>query len=248
MGATVKYSHQYQSSDRSLFNLHDLEYWGISDQRSLTDLPSTRDSLQLAIDARNSYYSTTYNNTVVVTPEIDGEIHTESQKVYYIQIFLPLNIDHTRLFYQRGNIDAVLRRTTRIFNPNVSFRFADRKKHTDYQISYRQTTTAPSLVYRLDLTDDVDPLNIQLGNPFLKNTTVYFIDASFSRSQLPHYGNFSTYFFYRRVENALAYSVLYDSTPRPAFAPPGPTTSMGTGTSTETPATMVASTRKTASR
>ena len=211
MGATVKYSHQYQSSDRSLFNLHDLEYWGISDQRSLTDLPSTRDSLQLAIDARNSYYSTTYNNTVVVTPEIDGEIHTESQKVYYIQIFLPLNIDHTRLFYQRGNIDAALRRTTRIFNPNVSFRFADRKKHTDYQISYRQTTTAPSLVYRLDLTDDVDPLNIQLGNPFLKNTTVYFIDASFSRSQLPHYGNFSTYFFYRRVENALAYSVLYDS-------------------------------------
>ena len=211
VGGTVKYSHQYQSTDRSLFNLHDLEYWGIGDQRSLTDLPSTRDSLQLIIDARNSYYSTTYNNKVVFSADVDGEIHLENQKVIYIYMGFPLSIDHTRLFYQRGNIDAALRRTTRFFNPSVYLHFADRKKHTDYQISYRQTTTAPSLVYRLDLTDDVDPLNIQLGNPFLKNTTVYFIDASFSRSQLPHYGNFSTYFFYRRVENALAYSVLYDT-------------------------------------
>ena len=208
----VKYIHQYQSSDRSLFNLHDLEQWGIHDERSLKDLPSTRDSLQLAIDARNSYYSTTYNNTVVFTPQVYGEKFWDNNR-YKItfQLDLPINIDHTKLFYQRGNIDAIQKRTTHIFNPWIHLQFSDWKKYRNVTFNYSQNTTAPSLVYRLNLTDDVDPLNIQLGNPFLKNTTVYLVDASFSRSQLPHYGNFSTYFMYRRVGNALAYSVLYDT-------------------------------------
>ena len=212
LGGNVSYSHQYQSSDRSLFNLHDLEQWGIQDERALKELPSTRDSLQLAIDARNSYYSSSYNNTVEFSAKVDGEIHLNNQRhVIFIYINMPLNIDHTKLFYQRGTLDAVSNRTTRFFNPYVQLQLSDWEKHTDYRICYSQNTTAPSLVYRLDLTDDVDPLNIQRGNPFLKNTTVYLVDASFSRSQLPHYGNFSTYFFYRRVENALAYSVLYDT-------------------------------------
>ena len=91
--------------------------------------------MQLAIDARNSYYSTTYNNKVEFSADVDGEIHLENQKVIYIYMGFPLSIDHTRLFYQRGNIDAALRRTTRFFNPSVYLHFADRKKHTNYQIS-----------------------------------------------------------------------------------------------------------------
>ncbi len=210
VGGTVKYSHQYRSTDRSLFNLHNLEQWGADDRRSLTQLPSTRDSLQLALDARNSYYSTTYQNMVEVAPDIDGEIHTESQKVYYIKISLPLSIDHTRLFYQRGDIDAALRRTTRFLNPYVSFRVADWKKNTDFRIRYSHQITAPSLVYRLNLTDDVNPLNIQLGNDKLKNTMSHSLSAAFSRKRMKHQGSWSTELTYNLVRNALAHSVLYN--------------------------------------
>ena len=207
----AEYLHKYSSTDRNLFNLQRLDQWGIENNRNLTELPSTHDSLQLAQDAVNSYYSRTNDDNIVVALNMqqDKGFINDHYKLSFDFDF-PLTFNYNRLHYIRNQMDAIETRKKAIFNPRMWAQITY-KDNTQYSCSFSMNTTMPSLFYRLDVTDDVDPLNIQRGNPFLKNTTVYLVDASFSRSQLPHYGNFSTYFFYRRVENALAYSVLYDT-------------------------------------
>src|SRR5574344_1236948 len=56
LNPSIRYTHSYDSSDRDLFNLNKFEGWK---SHTLTDLPSTYDSLQMVMDGRNSYYSRT---------------------------------------------------------------------------------------------------------------------------------------------------------------------------------------------
>ena len=208
----IDYKHRYDSSDRSLFNLERLEQWGADDKRSLQELPSTRDSLQMAFDAANSYYSSTYENTLVPTLNVHGEmpLKDEAYRVC-IDMKMPFEINHTRLHYNRGDLQAELHRGTRFFNPNVDFSVYDDKRKMNYGIYLSTSTSAPSLVYRLDITDDVNPLYIQQGNESLRNTTSYYANVFVRRHSLPHYGSWSTSMNYNVVRNTVAMSVLYDS-------------------------------------
>ena len=209
---SVEYRHNYNSSDRTLFNLERLDKWGVDDGRSLTDLPSTRDSLQMAFDAANSYYSSTYENSVVTAVSIQGEVPIKDNAYRtYINVNLPLNTNHTKLYYDRGTLQAELHRVTRFFTPNANFSVYDYKRKMSYGIDISSYTSAPSLVYKLDITDDVNPLYIQRGNSSLKNTTSYYANVFVSRSGLPHYGSWSTSMNYNVVRNTVAMSVLYDS-------------------------------------
>ena len=208
----IEYRHNYSSSDRSLFNLERLEQWGVDDKRSLQELPSTRDSLQMAFDAANSYYSSTYENTVVPALNIQGEIPMKDEAYrLYIDVKMPFEINHTKLHYNRGDLQAELHRVTRFFKPNANFVLADRVKNMSYGIDMNCRSTAPSLVYKLDITDDVNPLYIQRGNSSLKNTTSYYTNVFVRRHSLPHYGSWSTSMNYNVVRNTVAMSVLYDS-------------------------------------
>ena len=204
----LSYQHRYHSNDRSLFQLQQLDYWDKDFSHALTELPSTRDSLLMASDARNSYYSSTYDNEFKFKVNFQGRFAFKGLLINY-NVNLPLELVHTKLYYQRGIMDEDVNRNTCFINPNGELNIFG-KKNTQYRIRYQQKTTAPSLIYHLDITDDVDPLNIRLNNSDLKNTTSYQGEFQFNKYNLPHQGFLSSYLSYQIVQNALAMGFLYD--------------------------------------
>lgn len=214
---SAKYEHSYNSSDHSLFNLNDLEGWGIDSDRALRSLPSTRDSLQICKDAVNSYYSRTYEDKYTIRMEPQhSRIKLNEQLVLVYDISLPLDIIHTRLRYQRNTLDASETRTKILFNPHGSINLRQEMENgnrpqNQYRFTFGKNTTLPSLVYRLNITDTSDPLNTTLGNAHLKNPTSYNLGLSFSRYNMPHYASVSTNLNYALVRHALAQGFLYDT-------------------------------------
>jgi hypothetical protein len=205
------YQHHYSSTDRSLFNLQKLADWGLPAHRELTELPSTYDSLQLARDGANSYYSHINENEEVFMIGVRGEelsLHDGSS--LNMNIYFPLSLKHTRLQYTRAAIDTVLTRNTDFLNPNVYLSLKT-KKMTTYTLYYAQATTAPSLVYRLDFKDDTDPLNIMLNNANLKNTTNHQLSLTFKKEKTKHQIMFSTDLNGFLTQHALAMGFVYDT-------------------------------------
>jgi hypothetical protein len=211
LDAKTTYQHHYSSTDRSLFNLQKLENWGESAYRELTELPSTYDSLQLASDAMNSYYSHTRENEeeIMVGAESNG-LKVSKGSSLYLSIFFPINLNQTNLHYKRAAIDTVLTRNNDFFKPSIFLRLRTEKK-TTYTFYYTQSTSAPSLVYRLDFKDDTDPLNIMLNNANLKNTTNHQLSLTFKKEKTKHQIMFSTDLNGFLTQHALAMGFLYDT-------------------------------------
>ena len=209
--AQGEYQHHYSSTDRSLFNLQNLENWAMSADRKLTELPSTYDSLLLARDAANSYYSHTRENEVTLLLYAFGndmQLHNGSS--LSMNITFPLSLIHTQLHYNRAAIDTVLTRNTRFLNPNIDITLKTKKKET-YTFNYAHTTTAPSLVYRLDFTDNTDPLEITQNNANLRNTTNFQSSVSYKKEIDKHQIVFATDLNGHAVKNALAMGFVYDT-------------------------------------
>jgi hypothetical protein len=209
--AKTMYQHHYSSTDRSLFNLQKLADWGQSAHRELTELPSTYDSLQLARDGANSYYSHINENEGIFRIGVMGEdmpLHNGSS--LGVNIYFPLSVKHTRLQYNRAAIDTVLTRNTEFVNPSLYVVFKT-KNLTTYTFYYTHTTAAPSLVYRLDFKDDTDPLNITLNNANLKNTTNQQLSLTFKKEKTKHQIMFSTDLNGFLTQHALAMGFVYDT-------------------------------------
>lgn len=74
---------------------------------------------------------------------------------------------HTELSYRKNTLDTIIKRSVFNFSPNVSFRYRF-SKMSNLQFSYRGNTSQPSIENLLPVTDNANPLNVQIGNPGLK--------------------------------------------------------------------------------
>lgn len=74
---------------------------------------------------------------------------------------------HTELSYRKNTLDTIIKRSIFNFSPNVSFRYRF-SKMSNLQFSYRGNTSQPSIENLLPVTDNANPLNVQIGNPGLK--------------------------------------------------------------------------------
>ncbi|MBO4487399.1 MAG: carboxypeptidase regulatory-like domain-containing protein, partial [Bacteroidaceae bacterium] len=71
------YRQQYADNNRDRYMLEKLPDWSQKSGKEITDLPSTRDEMQLAIDAENSYYSTLRHNTNIFAPGISYQVQKD---------------------------------------------------------------------------------------------------------------------------------------------------------------------------
>lgn len=206
----IGYRHRYRSSDRSLFNLHKLTGWGSDSSHGLTELPSTRDEMQTVQDIQNSYYSSTYadNGEMGLKAFYWHQWDNGTNLNTYVRI--PFSFQYDKLKYRRNFIDTTLTRINRFLLPVFYFDLQLPKNNT-LHLDYRLIKSAPSLVNRLDIRDDVNPLNIIEGNVRLENTTNHEMDLSYQKTDMSHYSSFYSRIGCQVVSNALAMGFLYDA-------------------------------------
>lgn len=99
--------------------------------------------------------------------------HDVQVGIRYVTDKMNLNVGVTwlpqssEMSYKYFGVDTILKRTVYNISPNVRFRYRW-SKQTDINISYRGSTSQPSMTDLLDITDDSNPLYITKGNPGLK--------------------------------------------------------------------------------
>ena len=86
---------------------------------------------------------------------------------YQLNAGLSFQPQNTRLTYQKGDIDTISTRHVFNFAPNVDLRVRF-SKLSQLRVTYRGRSSQPSMENLLPVTDDSNPLSIQVGNPDLK--------------------------------------------------------------------------------
>jgi len=206
---SYKYEQSYTSNYNSLYRLDHLNGWDSFDNHELGSLPSTTDSLYMAIDANNSYYSHEYNDTHTIGSGFHWHAGKIGQNQTTIDVQLPFRFEKDKLVYQRASIDTTMTRNIRLLDPEIKFTRTISGWKKTITFSYNCKSTAPSMTNLLNVRDDSNPLNITLGNSNLKNTHAHNIDFSY-RTVNDDQKILGINAMYTITQNALAMGYVYD--------------------------------------
>lgn len=207
----------YLNNDYDFYRLDSLPGW----DAPIGYLPSTRDSLSAVLDARNSPYQSHRDWTHTPSVRLFGRILTEG-KVYNqlnVGLTIPVEIHSDRMSYVRNDLDTMLVRRVGLFQAQATIEY--KKGYANkIELNYQLRTQAPDQADLLDWRDDADPLNVRLGNPWLRNTryhtTQLYMKKYNSRKRRNTYASLK----WNVVESALSQSVRYDaSTGRRTYRP-----------------------------
>ncbi len=179
-------------------------------------LPSELEALTAITDAHNSYTSAfkTANSNVRLTlaglQPINTPAGTEKTDSWCLAI--DGIVPYQRLKYQRGLIDTLVRQSPLMLWPMLQYNFYPKKRLEELlTLSVRYFNEPPSLLNRINFTDDATPLVVRLGNPALKGTATtqaainYADIRSKHKGQQYHVG--AKFNYYHR---AVAQSVTYN--------------------------------------
>lgn len=82
----------------------------------------------------------------------------------------------------------------------------------DLSLGYQLSSSSPELTNLVNITDNVDPLNVMLGNPDLKNSHSHNIHFSYMKFQMEHARAVNVNIGYHIDQNAVAMGFVYDKT------------------------------------
>ncbi|MDD4759920.1 MAG: outer membrane beta-barrel protein [Bacteroidaceae bacterium] len=201
---SYQYNHSYDSSDRCLFRLDKL-----SQKNQLEYLPSTYDSLQSVMDARNSYYSETRNDKHQIELKFSGKKEQDKGTFDYMLIF-PFSLNYDYLNYHRNELDTIASRHIAFITPTFNLEWKTKENGTSLGVNYNINHSVPSLFYRMRVRDDVNPLDISINNPNLKNTVIHHTTFSYNYHKDKKYQNLSAIIDYTVIKDAIAMGVIFD--------------------------------------
>lgn len=175
-----------------------------------------------AFDPANSYTSTTQSNSHTLNLMYQLYKYNETNSI--VVMFMPtLGVDHHRLDYWRENRSYLVKRTSFIMPRSyvtASFQYSfghdERstfKQQRNNQLMYRinLNTEGPELLHLVNVINDSDPLNIQEGNPDLKNslTQSHLVEWYYMPYGKPVENRLG--FTFTNVSNALVRGYVYDT-------------------------------------
>lgn len=204
---SYKYAQDYSWKKRALYRLDWLENGYAND--FMGTLPSTCDSLLMALDDANSYHAGKLERS-----------HHEAVRIYYdksdndkslrIEINLPFENKYEWLNYHKVNADTCLHRRMWLFKPNITLDFSCNNNKLRYYFNYSLQIAPPDLMQMVNVRDDSNPLAVSIGNPSLKNTVSHHFDLRFSKqfSSMQRFLNvdWSTGVIDRCVANSFVYN------------------------------------------
>ncbi len=175
---------------------------GTSDGKLLGWLPS-KTEYESSIDLSNSFNSRKRENN----HSANFKLTWEPIRILSFRLNLPLVYRNQWLHYIRGNVNTAFSRN-RFFVGDASFDFAYYGRPHYVYFEYRRRNSSPDLVDMVDFRDALDPLNVRLGNPCLKDSESHQFSASYRYDGkiAQRYAIDATF-----LRNALAYGYNYDS-------------------------------------
>lgn len=163
----VKLHRAYNYDNTGIFRLDRLDGWGAESERDIYELPSTRDSILLTMDMNNTK-ETTFNRTKYVpgtrifyNKEGDGEST-------WFCVDMPFHIENRSYRHKSPLTDTLVRRHNIIPTPFVEFTRRSHNFDRRYYAKYGMSYNLPGLGHFVDVRNDLDPLNIYIGNNGLK--------------------------------------------------------------------------------
>ena len=205
----VDYNYSYDRNNSSRYRLDSLSGWGEGNNYALGALPSTRDSMLLAMDVRNSYHTTKLNRT--------GTLQLGSwfgiAKDWHAWVALPLHLRNSTARDNRN--DHFQRKSANLtsFDPNFSINRHKQGEngrvswtHFNYRFNH-QMRDASEL---LDIIDDTNPLFVRLSSAGLKNSRTHSFDTGWGYSNMVHMQNYGFGTSWSVTGNSIATATLYD--------------------------------------
>lgn len=181
ISARIGYGQEYEMQDRQYHRLDQLDGWGLGSAHEFGELPSTRDSLLMCIDARNSYRGNLMSKTFYTGMNADWQIYNDSIQAY-ANLQMPVSYKDDRLDYHSTYLTTKVSRHNWFLQPTLYFYYQDLKRNYTLNFYGYLSASAPSLYNMVDKRNDIDPLNVFLGNPDLKNSFTETVYAHFRKT------------------------------------------------------------------
>ena len=136
------------------------------DQQQLDRLPTTRDSLLLALDIQNSK---TYR---LLTRQYNGEpALTYNHNNTYFSLKLPYRLVRERIIYSCASVDTTAVRSKWLVEPSLYFNKWNKKY--DISLNYSLSSSQPDMESLMPIDNDINPLARRINNPNLKTSVTH---------------------------------------------------------------------------
>ena len=140
------------------------------DQQQLDRLPSTRDSMLLALDMQNSK---TYS---LLTRQYTGEPTLRyNHNNTYFSLKLPYRLVRERINYRCASVDTTAVRRKWLVEPSLFFNKWNDK--LELNASYSLNCSQPSMESLMPIDNDINPLARRVNNPNLKTSVTHNINS-----------------------------------------------------------------------
>lgn len=191
-----------------------------SDSPFFTDtrfLPSTRDSLQLFIDAENSRWTTNSDTRNIFGVRLTHEYRRLPRKKYLMLTMTASGVaSHPEMTYKRVDDERHMNHRFLSFESDEKLTWNPIGRDSLERMAYcwtlrhRLSQRTPSLLQMMEVRDNRDPLNISLGNPDLRQMTTNLISLGFDMSNKQRWHDLNLSAYYTTHSHAVAMSSVYD--------------------------------------
>ena len=114
-----------------------------------------------------------------------------------------------KLTYQHLGLDTIAKRSVSNITPTLDFRYRFNKQK-NIRLNYRGRTSQPSMENMLPIVDDTDPLNISMGNPYLKPSFTQDFSLRYNNYIQSHFNSIMAFINYSNTRNSVSNMVTYD--------------------------------------
>ena len=175
------YNHQTHDD----YRLDRLPGWEDDTWHQFGMLPSTRDSLLIALDANNSYErkKTSERHVIELRPQY---VKQANGKYKYFVLNIPFNFINEKLDYRSESLNTKVCQKKITFTPSIRGMFAWDNYMKVINFDYSVSMNLPDLYNMVDVRNDANPLVVRIGNPNLKMRTDHRMQVGISRRWNEH--------------------------------------------------------------
>ena len=213
-----RFSHSNQREQESIYRLDRLANADSSFSKEVDLLPSVTEYQQV-FDRANSHLAHYIDNTSAFWADFKYGLGQKEWGQFYLDFRIDATLNAQRHDYERGSIDTLLHR----FSPTFEFKTKPWLRTKDGHhagLEVRVRSEAPELLNEAGIVDDIDPMNIRIGNPDLRYAirTDAVLDGNlYSMNKRMHNRLDLSYGF---THNAIGMGQIYDrATGRRTFCP-----------------------------
>lgn len=203
------YEQAYDKNNSSRYRLDSLSGWGEGTSYGLGMTPSSRDSMLMAMDIRNSYHTSKRSRLNELSV---GSWFQIAEKVSG-WFGLPMRIRNSTAWDNRNNISQRKSANLTSLDPNLHLWYHKRGENgrvSWLNFNYNLNHSLRDASNLLDIHDDTNPLFIREPNTNLRNPRTNHMEFGWGYGNMIHAQDYNFGFSWDVTENSVASATLYD--------------------------------------